>query len=146
AVANVEQPAGFRADLLAIAAQQLGVTRASLQQELLGRSLAQVSAAHAMPVANLKTTLVDAEDAALQKATAAGTVTQAQANQQVSLIPNMVQTLLDRVVGARSGPSGLGGSNARSVGRPQGGVAPRGPRPGNAAPAIGSAPGRPGTR
>jgi hypothetical protein len=128
----VEQPAGFRADLLAAAAQRLGITRAALQQELQGQSLSQVS--HAVPVADLKTTLVDAENAALQKATAAGTVNQDQANQQVSNIPNMVQRFLDRGASANraAATSALAGSPAQqgATGAPRAGRAAGGPQGG----------------
>jgi hypothetical protein len=122
----VDQPVGFRADLLAAAATRLGLSRAALAQELGGGvTLAQVSLRHGVPLADLKTTLVDAEDASLQQATAAGAVTQAQANQEVSNIPPKVQAFLDRVVGGR--PGGAQPGNRPAGGQPAPGTTGRGP-------------------
>ena len=92
-------------DLTAVAAKQIGITKDELLREMgPGRSIAQVAARHGITYADIKTTLVNAEDADLQKATAAGTVTQNDANQIVSTIPKLVEGLLAR--GSR--PSGTG--------------------------------------
>jgi hypothetical protein len=106
-------------DVMTVAAQKMGITADALRQALQGgKSLAQVGADHGISRDVLKTTIVNAENADLQKATANGSITQAQANQIASNIPNMVDRLLDR--------TGRGGGN--------GGPGFRGPRGNPASP------------
>ena len=107
-------------DVFTIVAQKLGVTVDALRQEMRqGKTLAQIGADHGVTRDVLKTTIVDAMNADLQKATAAGKVTQDQANKMVSNIPGFVDRLLDR--GGRGGPGrGFGprGGNQSSPGAP----------------------------
>lgn len=114
---NAAVDASFvKTNLKAVAAKQIGISEDALTREMAqGRSIAQVAAQHGVAYATVKTTLVNAEDADLQAATAAGTVSQAQANQLVSQIPHMVEAFLAR----SSGRSGLGPvAGGQPAGRP----------------------------
>ncbi len=118
--APARQPGGvgFRADMLSLAAKKIGVSVESLRQDMSrGRSIQQIATQHGIVYSDLKTTLVDAEGAALQDATASGKVTQAQADQRVSNIPQQVDSFLTRVLRpARSGPATQGQGNGANFG------------------------------
>jgi len=119
-------PNWLTSDLEAATAAQIGVTKAQLAVETArGRSIAQVAAQHGVTLAVIKTTLVNVGDADLQKATAAGTVTQANANQIVSTIPQLMEQFLNRSSGRAAGTGAFNGAP---------GGAPAGQRNGTAQP------------
>jgi hypothetical protein len=119
-------PNWLTSDLEAAAAAQIGITKAQLQAETArGRSIAQVAAQHGVTFSVIKTTLVNVGDADLQKATAAGRVTQSDANQIVSTIPQLMEQFLNRSSGRVGGTGAFNGAP---------GGAPAGQRNGTAQP------------
>jgi hypothetical protein len=95
-------PGGMGSDDIAAAANALGMTEAQLTTALQGgETLAQVAAGQNVAVQTLIDAMVAAEKAELQAAVTAGTITQAQADQQIA---NLTQHETDEVNGV--GPSG----------------------------------------
>jgi len=78
-------------NVMGVVAGKLGLTPEALRTEMRGgKSLAQVAKDHGVSRDDLKTTIVNALNADLQKATASGKITQDMANKITSNIPTMV--------------------------------------------------------
>jgi len=91
---------GPRAALAGLVAKYVGITPAELRTELQsGKSLAQIATAHGKTVAGLKTAILDAAKARLDKAVTAGTLT---ATQEQSLLDRL-SAHIDQLVN-RTGP------------------------------------------
>ena len=88
---------GARVGLFGVAAQYIGVSRAQLRQELRGRSLAQVAAAHGKSVQGLEQALLAAARARIDQAVANGRLTQAQAERLLARLPARITRLVNRV-------------------------------------------------
>ena len=98
-------------DVMGVVAGKLGLTPEALRQEMRGgKSLAQVGNDHGVSRDVLKTTIVNALNADLQKATASGKITQDMANKITSNIPTMVDRFLD--FSGKGGPGRFRGPNA----------------------------------
>lgn len=86
-----------RASLLRVAAEYVGVAPRELVRELrAGRSLAQVAAAHGKTREGLKSALVDAVEARLDRALAAGRITAAQHAERLARVEQRVDRVIDR--------------------------------------------------
>ena len=95
------------ADDVTAAAKALGMTEANVTSALQGgQTLAQVAASKNVGLQTLIDAMVAAEKAEIQAEVTAGTITQAQADQQIA---NLTQHETDEVNGVNGGRGGHGG-------------------------------------
>ncbi len=114
-----------------VVARAIGITETQLSTELsAGRTIAQVAAAHNVAAQTVIDALVQDKQGEIAAAVKAGTMTQAQANQELA---NATQFATDQVNSTGIGPCGPGGA-----GRPNDHDVDDG---GSAAPGSGTAPG-----
>lgn len=85
-------------------AQFLGITPEQLRQELPGKSLAQVAAAHGKTADQLKQFIISNAQQRLAQAVSAGRMTQQQADAALQALQNRVDEIINRIHGQGMGP------------------------------------------
>jgi hypothetical protein len=113
--------AGLRDGFEAVA-RCLGITPAQLRQELPGKSLAQVAAAHNKPLDAFKTCLTDEAKKRLDQAVQDKRLTQEQANQMLARFTQNLDTMINRVFPAGPGPRGNRPGAPKPPAKPGGGA------------------------
>jgi polyhydroxyalkanoate synthesis regulator phasin len=104
-------PRGFGGSLNA-AATALGITLQQLEQELPGKSLAQVAQAHGKTAADVATALKTAAHQRIDTAVSSGKLTADQANTQKAQVDQRVDQMVNQV-GPQGGPGGERGGPGR---------------------------------
>ena len=95
------------------AADYIGISETALVAERHdGKSLAQIAVAHGKTTAGLRQALVAAFEANLDKAVAAGRITEAQAAQALTNFQSRVQSAIDRTATGPMNGRGAGGRGA----------------------------------
>lgn len=128
---------GPQSSLVAVAAQQLGMTQAELQAELsAGKSIAQVAGEKDVAVETIVDAFVATRKARMDTAVAAGRMTQAQADAMLATVRANATARISQagLVGSGTGPNytdadgdgvcdhmGQGGGRGPGAGRGQGG-------------------------
>jgi polyhydroxyalkanoate synthesis regulator phasin len=110
-------PRGFGGELNA-AATAIGITSQQLEQELPGKSLAQVAQAHGKTAADVATALKNAAHQRIDAAVSSGKLTADQANTQKTQVDQRIDQMVNQVrpQGGPGGPDGFGGRGAFRVG------------------------------
>lgn len=118
---------GVMQQMLATAAQALGISPQQFMQELPGNTLTQVAQNHNVDPTTVQTALVNEANQMLDQALANGKITQAQHDQIAGNVQQRVQSLMSRQFpqhpagpGPNGGPGGPNGEPGGPNGRPGG--------------------------